>query len=210
MDEHRELDAIDLNKELSQEDLLRLLRNYRKRISQLELILGQAIFELQHIEDFKLDISEEQFVEMSLEYDSIEEYRKYEDPEFPPHSSPFFTENFLYGLFGKEDARSILAHFNAIRRPIEEDSEEIERIKRRIYDMRRRARIVAGSLQKAKRAKKAVDILTGKNTESTWKPQGALEWYSEKITTETETALKQAYELAEDVLWHFRAPDDSW
>lgn len=160
----------DLN-QLSDEALRLALARALTRNAHLESLIASIGERVAKLDDWVLDMSAEQYAAMCPEYDSVEAYlddqswvleqrEDQDDGETPypyEHECPFFSERFLYTLFGKEDARTILALFNQVRRLAEEDDSEMKRRRERKEELVRYASYILRDQEALDRIDKYLD-----------------------------------------------------
>ena len=86
-----------------------------------------------------------------------EEQEEGEEPYPFEHECPFFSERFLYSIFGKDDARSILSRFERIQRLATENDSEMKRRRERMDDLLRAARGVLRDYETLERIDRYLD-----------------------------------------------------
>lgn len=162
----------DLN-QLSDEALRLALARALTRNAHLEGLVAAIGERVRRLDRFKPEwMSAERYARLAYEsYDDeahylkeqewvLEQREEQEDGEEPypyEHECPFFSERFLYEIFGKDDARSVLARFEEIRRLAEEDDSEMRRRRERKEELVRYARYILRDQETLDRIDKYLD-----------------------------------------------------
>jgi hypothetical protein len=202
----------DLN-ELSDGALRLALARALERNAHLEGLISSIGERVKSLDNFTMDLTEEEYVKLSLVFDSVaayrEEYSWVEDeregetdddcggPAYP-HECPFFSETFMYELFGKEEARTILAYFQQIQRLADEDEHEVKRREEYRGRVMRNADTVAFLVGRIQRNRKYLDP---KNTN--YKPHKLSADIQEELDHDCGDLERQVVELAHSVQYHF-------
>ncbi len=204
--------------ELSDEALRLALARALERNAHLEGLISSIVKRVKRLDDMKLEwMSAERYAKLAYEaYQGdgdayleaqkwvLEEREKQEEGEEPypyEHECPFFSERFLYCIFGKEDARTILAYFHEIQRLAEEDDSEMRRRRERQEEQVREARTIAFYKEKAERLRRALSTddkdkwckLPKSMDES--EARAKLEEYNANI-------IRMSEHLADSIIWH--------
>lgn len=191
----------DLN-DLSDDALRLALARALERNAHLERLVASIGERTTNLNSFVLDISEDEYVSMSRVFEDKDEYRRQCDPDHPDHTAPFFTEAFLYSLFGKDDARTILAYFNQIQRLVEEDSEEMRRLRERREEFVRYAEIIRTYEDKKERLERALS--TNEKDKYYKLPKGMNKSEARaKLEEYRDGIISMSSRLAESVSWYF-------
>ena len=205
---------------LRKEELARLLILATKRNAEMERLLSAIRAEMEDMDTFKLDMGKAHFLKMAIlagtyeseaDYDEqtqwiTDERETAEDDEHKPdypHNYPFFTEGFLYDIFGKEDARSILARFNAIQRLANEDDGELQRRQEQRERLVRTCQTIRYYEERRDTARKYLGAYDGEEEYKWYTPRKPREAYQEIYDKACEGILKSTADLAQSVLWHF-------
>lgn len=210
----------DLN-ELSDAALRFALSRALERNGHVESLLIDIQGAVKKADEWVLPMHEETYVEIAAkagaEYKTVEEYRKYysyveEDKQKPederhgylyPHECPFFSEMFLYDLFGKEEARTILALFKNIHRLSSEDVGELHDRANRQSRLLMQAQTVVHYEQKRERAMRYIAALEGDSKYDFLTPKKSKRAYQKDLREANEGLIRFAIDLAHNVQWHF-------
>lgn len=210
-------DTPDLNT-ISDEALrLALARalNRNAHLEKLFLLIGDVI---KRTETFVLPIDEATYVKMVkaagwAEYKTVAGYRKYYDyvtedrnnggDDKYPHECPFFSEAFLYDLFGKEEARTILA---LVGRSVNLATEKDYEIARRKEEQDRMISLSKSVIQYRTRVNQLLHVIAiiDGTAESWSKPAKTREEYVSELQEVKEQLFHYAIELAQCVDWNFK------
>ncbi len=202
----------DLN-ELSDEALRLALARALERNAHLEALVASIGERVVSLDRFTPEwMSPARYAKLAYEdYESeeayledqkwvLEEREKQEKGDAPypyEHECPFFSERFLYSIFGKDDARTILALFHDIQRLAEEDDSEMERRKKRKEEILRAAQTVLHYHEKIERIDKYLDPEYGYRPKD--KDDETLKFEREG---HRQRMLQAAERVAEAVTWH--------
>jgi len=209
---------LDLN-QISDAALRLALARALERNAFIEGLLVDINRAIRHSEEWVLPIQEETYVMIAVnagaEYESVSEYRQYysyveEDKQKHeeerigykyPHECPFFSEMFLYDLFGKDEARTILSLFNSVRRLSSEETGEIHDRANRQNSLVIQAQNVSHYEKQIEKAKRYLDAFDDPKSWIT--PKKTKEEYQSDLEEAQKRLIQSATDLAHSVQWHF-------